>query len=497
MSRNRSGIGGFASSPILVGAVTVLVVIVAVFLAYNANNGLPFVSTYNLTARLPNADALVKGNEVRIGGVRVGIVKSVVPVNLGNGKVAAELSLALDQTAEPLPLDSTIEVRPKSALGLKYLQITPGSSSQGFEAGETIPVASATPEPGDIDKFFDMFDEPTRDAIRKNLAGFGNALAGRGPQLNEAIGALRRLAVEGQPVLRTIVAPSTHFGGFWEALEALSATVAPVAETQASMFVALDQTFAAFARVSRPYITETIEKSPPTLDEVNADLPVLRPFLRDSERFFTALQPGARALGETSPVIAESLHAGIPALNTSPVLNAQLTPTAQALVDFQEAPGTLTGLQLLTDTNHQLGPSLRFIAPSQTICNYWTLTFQEVSNAASTGNRYGHWLNVISFGPPEGPNSESTFAASPANGGGAHPSENHLHFNPFPQTAAPGQNDVCEAGNEKYTEGKTVIGNAPELWDTTTRGQVETKAEKKAKAKEEAEKETEAEGEGK
>ena len=66
----------------LVGAVTVLVVIVAVFLAYNANNGLPFVSTYNLKARVPNADALVKGNEVRIGGARVGVVKSVVPVQI-------------------------------------------------------------------------------------------------------------------------------------------------------------------------------------------------------------------------------------------------------------------------------------------------------------------------------------------------------------------------------------------------------------------------------
>jgi virulence factor Mce-like protein len=468
MSRNRSGIGGFASSPILVGAVTVLVIIIAVFLAYNANNGLPFVSTYNLNARLPNADALVKGNEVRIGGVRVGIVKSVVPVNLGNGKVAAELSLALDKTAEPLAVDSTIEIRPKSALGLKYLQITPGSSSKGFEAGETIPVAAATPEPGDIDKFFDMFNKPTRDAIRKNLAGFGNALAGRGPQLNEAIGALRRLAVEGQPVLRTIVAPSTDFGGFWEALEALSATVAPVAETQASMFVALDQTFAAFARVSRPYIQETIEKSPPTLDEVNADLPVLRPFLRDSERFFTALQPGARALGETSPVIAEFLHAGIPALNTSPVLNAQLTPTAQALVDFQEAPGTLTGLQLLTDTNHLLGPSLRFIVPSQTVCQYPTLAFTEIANASSQGNENGHWLNFISFAPPEGPNSESGQASAPANGGGPRPTENHLHYNPYPRTAAPGQEGVCEAGNEKYVPGKTIIGHSPKLWATTT-----------------------------
>ena len=31
---------------------------------------------------VPNADALVKGNEVRIGGARVGMVKSVVPVQL-------------------------------------------------------------------------------------------------------------------------------------------------------------------------------------------------------------------------------------------------------------------------------------------------------------------------------------------------------------------------------------------------------------------------------
>jgi virulence factor Mce-like protein len=467
--RNRSGLSGVASSPVIVGAVTVLVVIVAVFLAYNANNGLPFVSTYNLKARVPNADALVKGNEVRIGGVRIGIVKKVVPVKLGDGNFAAELSLSLDKSAEPLPVDSTITVRPKSALGLKFLQITPGSSTQGFKAGETIPVSSATPEPVDIDQFFDMFDKRTRDAIRQTQAGFGNALAGRGPQINEAIGFLRQAVESGQPILRTIVEPSTNFAGFWRSLEALSATVAPVAETQASLFVALDRTFAAFARVSRPFIQETIEKSPPTLDAVNADLPAVRPFLRDTARFFTALRPGAKALAETSPIIAESLHAGVPALNASPVLNAQLQPTAEALVAFQEAPGVFNGLELLTDTNNLLKPSITYLAPSQTVCNYWSLTFREIASAASQGNGNGNWLQFISYGPPEGPNSESTFAAAPADEQGNR--ANHLHFNPYPQTAAPGQGHVCEAGNEKYEPEKTVIGHAP-VWATTTRGQV-------------------------
>ena len=467
--RNRSGLQGVASSPILVGAVTVLVIIVAVFLAYNANNGLPFVSTYNLKALVPNADALVEGNEVRIGGVRVGVVRSVTPVERADGEVAAELSLSLDQSAEPLPVDSTIAVRPKSALGLKFLQITPGDSGEGYEAGETIPVTAATPEPVDIDEFFDMFDQPTREAIRKNQAGFGNALAGRGPQINEALGALRRLAEHGQPVLRTLVAPSNDFAGFWRALEALAATVAPVAETQASLFVALDRTFAAFAAVARPYIQETIAKSPATLDTANEDLPVLRPFLRESERFFAALRPGARALAETSPVIAESLRAGIPALNRSPALNRELQPTAEALLAFQEAPGVFEGLDLLIDTNELLKPALRFIVPSQTICNYVTLTFENLAASNEQGNSGGNWLNAISYEPPDGPNAEAGPSSAPASGPER---DNRLHFNPYPQTGAPGQDRECEAGNEVYQPGRTVIGPAAEVWGETTRGQV-------------------------
>jgi ABC-type transporter Mla subunit MlaD len=463
--RRRGGIQGAASSPTIVGAVTVLVVIVAVFLAYNANSGLPFVSTYDLTARVPNANAIVIGNEVRIGGARVGTVRGVRPVQLENGEVAAELDLRLDRSAEPVPVDSTMIIRPKSPLGLKYLQIVPGDSGEGFEAGGTIPVSAARPEPVDIDQFFNMFDEPTRNAIRRNLSGFGNAFAGRGPQLNNAFGALRRLAESSQPTLRTIVAPSTDFGGFWRALEDLSATVAPVAQAQASLFVALDRTFAAFARVSRPFIQETIVKGPPFLDAAVEDLPAIRPFLRSSARFFTALQPGARALADTSPTIDAALRAGIPVLNASPAFNAQLTPTAEALLDFQEAPGVFTGLDLLIDTNEVLGPAIRFIAPAQVTCNYLTLAFQNFASAASEGNGNGNWLNAIGFEAPDGPNAESQPSAAPANGPQF---KNHLHYNPYPSTAAPGQDRACEAGNERYAAGQTVIGRSPRVWGTTT-----------------------------
>ncbi len=115
------------ASPVLVGALTTLIVIVAVFLAYNANNGLPFVPTYQVSVIVPDSNALVRNNDVRVGGVRVGTVQAVVPVqNPKTGSVDAKLDLKLDKSVDPLPVDSTFVVRSRSALGLKYLQITPG-----------------------------------------------------------------------------------------------------------------------------------------------------------------------------------------------------------------------------------------------------------------------------------------------------------------------------------------------------------------------------------
>ena len=70
----RRSRAALTASPVLVGAVTVLVTIVAVFLSYNANTGLPFVPTYDLKANLPNASQLVEGFDVRIGGVTYQVI---------------------------------------------------------------------------------------------------------------------------------------------------------------------------------------------------------------------------------------------------------------------------------------------------------------------------------------------------------------------------------------------------------------------------------------
>ena len=75
---NRTGNrASIVANPVLVGAVTTLVVLVAVFLAYNANNGLPFVPTRSLNVEINNGSELVRGNEVRSGGYRIGVIDKI------------------------------------------------------------------------------------------------------------------------------------------------------------------------------------------------------------------------------------------------------------------------------------------------------------------------------------------------------------------------------------------------------------------------------------
>ncbi len=89
MNPRRASGRMLSGSPVLIGAVTVLVTMVAVFLSYNANEGLPFVPTYSLTAEVPNSAGLVRGNEVRMGGARVGVVSDIGAKPQQDGTVVA------------------------------------------------------------------------------------------------------------------------------------------------------------------------------------------------------------------------------------------------------------------------------------------------------------------------------------------------------------------------------------------------------------------------
>src|SRR5581483_8102926 len=197
----RRPASSIVASPVLVGAVTVLVVLVAVFLAYNANNGLPFVPTRELKVDIANGSNLVRGNDVREGGFRIGIVDDIKPIRLPGGGVGAQLILKLDKGHGKVPLDSQVTIRPRSALGLKYVELTRGRSRRYIADGGTLP-ASQTHGEVQLDDVFSTFDPKTRKASQNVLQGFGDALAARGSDLNLTLEQLPALLGHLTPVAR-------------------------------------------------------------------------------------------------------------------------------------------------------------------------------------------------------------------------------------------------------------------------------------------------------
>jgi hypothetical protein len=166
-------------------------------------------------------------------------------------------------------------------------------------------------------------------------------------------------------------------------------------------------------------------------------------------------------------VLADTLEVGTPTLRRSVAFNKRLEPLLRELQDFSEDPMVPRGLQALTGALRSLKPTLDYLAPAQTKCNYIALWFRNIGSLLSEGDKNGTWQRFIIVPAPEGPNSEGTPSAKPADGPGT---ANHLHTNPYPNTMAPGQPKECEAANEDYIEGKTVLGNVPGTQSATTEG---------------------------
>lgn len=465
MNRRRNT--SLAGSPLLIGAVTTLIVVVAVFLSYNANNGLPFVPTYDIKVVLPEGSGLQPSNQVRMAGTRVGIVGSLKPhIDPATGRVTAIADLKLEKKVQPLPADTRATVLSVSAIGLKYLELEKGHSAKTIKAGREIPV-SQTREPVDIDQLFNMFDEKTRTAIQQNTINFGDGLAGRGLELNDTIHTLRPLVAHAIPVLQNLASPQTDLRGFFKGLDRPAEQTAPVAAQNGALFSEQDTFFTAFAGVAKS-LEEATEGGPAALEQAIYSLPHEAAFTEKSTEFMRLLRPSAEDLTTVAPQLGHAFAVGAVNLREATKLNDALSESAQAFQKFAENPVVTAGLEDFTQTLQYGNPLLAGLAPVQAYCNYITLAFRNLASLQSQNIGVGTVGRAGGKLAPAGPNNEGFPSAVPANGpsvekaavgSSAIVDSNHLHLNPYPNVAGPGQPKVCEAGNEHYEVGKLLDGN--------------------------------------
>ena len=510
----------------MVGAVTTLIVIVAVFLAYNANNGLPFVPVYRVSVEIPNAARIGNNNEIRIGGTRVGVVESIEPVvneasqqtaQAGSDasgtelpEIGARLNLKLDKTAEPLPQDSVFRVRYRSTFGLKYLEVVRGTGPDAPEGfvfdglndaaadpdfvgcdvpvdpetfSETIPEQAKdgcfTPQT-EFDAIANTFDTKTREAGRKNLLGFGNAVAGRGMSLNDAIESLNPLFENLGPVSKVLADPSTGLRRLFAELADTARIVAPVSEQQAQFFTNAAIAFEAIS--SDPLaLQETISEGPETLRVAIDTLPRQRPFLAELAELSRRLRPGVQQLRIALPSLNSAVRVGTPVLARTPQLSRDLRKTLVELRRLVDQPTTKLALVRLDQTLDDARPLLRWVVPAQTVCNFFNYWFTFLPSAFDRDQVGFNFRQALTSAPPGevhvGPltleaevetpmagysgfqaNGKAGPVPNPADDGVFKPDELPiLHAPPYSPSGQKGQED-CQHGQVGYP-----LGASPEV----------------------------------
>jgi virulence factor Mce-like protein len=338
-------------------------IVVALALGLGASGD---ASGYRVRAIFDNASNIVKGEDVKVAGAKVGSVDSL---DVTKDKKAAVVLRIEKSGFSPFHADARCTIRPQSLIGEKYVQCEPGST-KAPELGE-IPDGRAgagqhllplkndfgggTSSPVDLDLVNNTLRRPFRERLAILLREFGTALGGRGDELNEAIHranpalretdevlailasqnrTLSQLAVDSDRVLAPLAARRKRVSDF---IVQANATGAATAERSAALERTFER-FPTFLRELRPTLVELgalSDEMTPVLVDLDRAAPDLNRFVLELGPFSDAATPALRSLGAATDV-------GGPALKRS-------RPLIRDLATFAEdARPVATNLDLIT-----------------------------------------------------------------------------------------------------------------------------------------------------
>lgn len=315
---------------------------------------------YRVQVAFTDAATLADQADVRTAGVRIGrVVQKDLDPRGGNRTVA---TIELESKYAPMKADARAILRQKTLLGETYVEVTTGSrDAPNVAEGARLPdgrVAQAV----EFDELLSIFDEPSRKVFQEWMASAAKAGAGRGRDLNDALGNLPVFAENGAGVvdvlddrraaLRDLV---KNTGKTFEELTADEDALTRLTRSNTELFDELSE--------RRDALAASIRILPTFLDESKLTLARLKtfslntePLVRDLEPVLDDLQPTLVSLRRLSPDL-ENLFDNVDPLITAgddglPALSRilrGLDPTLAATGPFLQ----------------QLNPLLRFLELNQ------------------------------------------------------------------------------------------------------------------------------------
>lgn len=296
------------------GVLALILIIVLSYFAYTKE--LPWADEgYTVTATFEDATTVRETNPVRIAGVNVGEVLTVVPTPDGEG---AEVTFSVDEDGLPVHEDARVTIRPRLFLeGNFFLDLRPGSpSAPDLPDGGELPVTQ-TATAVQLDQVLTALQAPDRENLARLLNGYGSALAdepsaardvGQDPDVQGESGAqaLNDSFEYGGEAGKTSSQVSQAFlgeqaGDLRGLISASSRVFGELASRESELsdlITNFSVTTGAFAAESANLeetlvqLAPTVEQAQDQLIDINAAFPPLRAFAVE-------LTPGVRELPET------------------------------------------------------------------------------------------------------------------------------------------------------------------------------------------------------
>lgn len=371
------------------GAVVLVVFALALQLALTADKGLPGATYTLVDADVPDVGALRQGDDVRVASVRVGRVKDVRLVD-GTPRVTLQLDGTREVYRDAAAEAKTVTVASRSALGQKYIALTPGTPAAGRLLESDVIPPKRTAGSQELSDLLDVLDAPTRDALGSTVREVGGGSGGHAQDLRDVL----KAAPDMLPDLATVSkALSANDGADLTALlttaDRLSSRFAGRQQQLSELLGRLDTTMRAVAVDEGKPLDDVVQRAPATLKAARSGLQSLQAPLKDLHAGMSQLVPGARALGQATPDLRGVLREALPPLGKVPDVGRQAEP---ALTDLTKTVDDARPLApRLTQTFGSAERFLRVLAPYAPEVSGW---FTNWAAALSHGDANGHFLRL-------------------------------------------------------------------------------------------------------
>jgi phospholipid/cholesterol/gamma-HCH transport system substrate-binding protein len=353
---------------------------------------------YRVSAAFREAGQLVPGADVRISGVNVGRVAEI-----SSRGVDSIVTVEVYPQYAPLPASTRAILRQKTLLGEGYVQLSAGPrTGRMLRDGATIPVAQVQATQS-LDQVLGAFDKPTQRNFEALLNGTAAALAGRGQDLNNALGNLNPATTE----LTAVVGVLNEQQGNVRRLISTGATVLGTLGSRSAqlrtLITAGDQVLASTA-ARNAALSATVDALPPFLGRLRSTLRVLDGTLGLAKPSLDALQPVA-------PLLTPALHSlirlsgpAVTLLHEAPSLVAAADRALPAIERFSRA--FKPAIDALLPATRELTPMISFIAlyrAELTTAMADLAASLEATSSANTPSGRASYLRAISMISNESP----------------------------------------------------------------------------------------------